>query len=305
MSQILLEARWPGLAAFAFGGVLLCWALLSPRLEPRDLLRWGRGRVEHALVPLVGPRAAPGIAAKALGWAGVACLVGGALSVAAFGVLGVILSPLVALLVGWAVAERAALRRRERLAEQVEGLVQALVAGLAGAEAHAGTLFSLLRRLYRQMEPPLKEEFSFLELVLRGQADLGDALARAAAEAAEKHTRALLELLALVYRDALDSASQRRALQTLLKQMQQDERVRRAVRVESRFGQASQTVVLVLIPAFVVVAAIAGSLLGSEISVTEFYFRTTAGRLIVAGAALVEGLVLWASRRMVRRIRWD
>lgn len=305
MSRILLGAYWPGLALFAVGGVLFSWALLAPRLEPRDLLRWGRGRVEHALVPLVGPRAAPGIAGKALIWAGGAFLLGGALSVAAFGVLGLMLAPLAALLVGWAVAERAALRRRERLAEQVEGLVQALAAGLAGAEAHTGTLFLLLRRLYRQMEPPLKEEFGFLELVLRGQADLGEALPRAAAEAVEKHTRALLELLALIYRDALDQTSQRRALQTLLKRMQQDERVRRAVRVESRFGQASQTVVLVLIPAFVAVAAIAGSLLGSEVSVVEFYFRSTAGRLILVGAALVEGLVVWASRRLVRRVRWD
>ncbi|MGC8874113.1 MAG: hypothetical protein ACP5SI_06650 [Chloroflexia bacterium] len=305
MMQILLNARWPGLALFACGGLLLCWSLLAPQLEPRDLLRWGRGRVEHALVPLAGPRAAPGIAAKALWAAAIAFLLGGLLLVAAFGVLGVMLAPLAALLIGRVVAERAALRRRERLAEQVQGLAQALAAGLAGSEALAGTVFSLLRRLYRQMEPPLKEEFAFLELVLRGQADLGDALPRAAAEAAEKHTRALLELLGLIYRDSLDKASQRRALQTLLRQMQQDERVRRTVRVESRFGQASQAVVLVLIPAFVGVAAIAGSLLGSEFSVADFYFRTMAGRLILAGAALVEGLVVWISRRMVRRVRWD
>gem|GEM_PF-2049479 len=305
MSEILLGQPWPGLALFACGGVLLCWFLLVPHLEPRDLLRWGKGRVEHALVPLVGARATPGIAARALAAAGIVLVLAGVLFAVAFGALGVLPAPLVALLVGWAVAERTALRRRERLAEQVEGLVQALAAGLAGAEARGGTLFSLLRRLYWQIEPPLREELGFLELVVRGQADLGEALSRAATEAAEKHTRALLQLLALIYQESLDVPSQRRALGTLLERMRQDERVRRTVRVESRFGQASQAIVLVLIPAFIVVAAAAGSLLGSEVSVVEFYFRSVAGRLIVVGAALVEGLVVWVSRRMVRRVRWD
>lgn len=305
MERLIVATRWPGLAAFAAGGLLLLWGLLSPQLEPRRMLRWGRGRVEHALVPLVGPQGASALAGKALAAGAIALVAGGILLGLAFGLVGVLLSPLLALLVGWAVAGRAAGRRRERLGEQVQGLAQALAAGLAGEGVSGGTLFTLLRRLYRQMAPPLREEFTFLELVMRGQADLGEVLARAAGEAAEKHSRALLDLLAVIYREALDVPSQRRALQTLLERMRQDEQVRRTVRVESKFGQASQTIVLFLIPAFVVLAAVAGGMLGSQVSVLDFYLRTAAGRLIVAVAVLVEGLVILVSRRMVRQIRWD
>jgi hypothetical protein len=305
LEQLLTAARWPALALFALGGLVLLWRLLAPQLEPRHMLRWGRGRVEQALVPLVGPHAAPGIASAALSAGGVALLAGAVLLLLALGPLGLLLAPPLALGVGWNVANRMVGRRQERLGEQVQGLAQALAAGLSGAEAGGGTVFSLLRRYYRTMVPPLQEEFCFLELVLRGQADLGDALPRAAVPAAHKHLRALLELLAVIYRESLDLAAQRRALGTLLERIRQDEQVRRTVRVESRFGQSSQTIILFLIPAFVVLAALAGTMLGSEVSVLDFYLGTAMGQLIALVAVLVEVVVAVVSRRMVQQIRWE
>jgi len=302
VERLLLIARWPGLAAFLIGGVLLAWRLLMPELAPRDMLRWGRGRVENAMVPLGGPRAAPGLAGTAMTVGAVTLLLGGILLVLAFGPLGLLLAPLLAVVVGWTVAQRRAAQRRERLAEQAMGLAQALAAGLSG---EGSSVFTLLRRSYYQLVPPLKEELYFLELVLRGQADLGESLERAAGEAVEKHVRGLLELLALVYRESLDLEAQRRALRTLLERMRRDDQVYRTVRIESRFGQTSQSIVLFLIPGFVVLAALAGSFLESEVSVSDFYLHTLPGRLILLVALLVEGLVVWVSRRMMRGIRWD
>jgi len=269
------------------------------------MLRWGKGRVEQALLPLVGPHAAPGIADWALAVGGIALVAGGGLLFLALGPLGLLLSPPLALGLGWSVATRRAAQRRERLAEQVQGLAQALAAGLAGERAFGGTVFALLRRAYRQMVPPLREEFAFLELVMRGQADLGDALSRAAANAAEKHLRALLELLVVIYRESLDVHAQRQALRTLLRRIQQDDAVRRTVRIESRFGQSSQTIVLFLIPAFVALSALVSGMLGGQVGVLDFYFGTDIGRLIVVGAIVVEAVVAVVSRRMVQRIRWD
>ena len=305
MEQLLTAARWPALALFALGGLVLMWRLIAPQLEPRRMLRWGRGRVEHALVPLVGPYAAPAIASAALLAGGVALLAGAVLLVLASGPLGLLLAPPLALAVGWSLANRMVSQRQERLGEQVQGLAQALAAGLAGEGTGGGTVMALLRRSYRTMVPPLREEFAFLELVLRGQADLGDALPQAAGTAVHKHQRALLELLAVIYRESLDLAAQRRALGTLLERIRQDEQVRRAVRVESRFGQSSQTIVLFMIPAFVVLAALAGTMLGSEVAVLDFYLGTAPGRLIAVVAVLVEVLVALVSRRMVRQIRWE
>ncbi len=305
MDQLLTTARWPGLALFAVGGLMLLWRLIAPQLEPRQMLRWGRGRVEHALVPLVGPHAAPAIASAALLAGGLALLVGAVLLLLAIGPLGLLLAPPLALGVGWGLANRLASQRQERLGEQVQGLAQALAAGLAGEGAGGVTVFSLLRRVYRTMVPPLQEECAFLELVLRGQADLGDALPQAAATAAHKHLRALLELLAVIYRESLDLAAQRRALGTLLERIRQDEQVRRTVRVESRFGQSSQTIILFMIPAFVVLAAVAGTMLGSDVAVLDFYLGTAPGRLITVVAVLVEVLVALVSRRMVRQVCWE
>lgn len=305
MEQIILVARWPGLVLFMLGALFLFWRLLAPQLEPRRMLRWGRGRVEGSLVPLVGPLAAPGIADAALAAGGSALLVSSALLFIAVGPAGLLLAPPLALLVGWWVAGRQSTRRLERLGEQVQGLAQALAAGLSGAGTSGGTVFALLRRHYDALNRPLKEELQFMELVLRGQADLGESLARAAPAAAQKHLRALLELLVVIYREALDLPAQRKALATLLERLRQDEAVRRTVRIESRFGQSSQTIVLFLIPAFVVLSAAATTMLGAQVSVAEFYLRTAPGRAIALGAVLVEALVAWVSRRMVRRIRWE
>lgn len=305
MEQLVLIARWPGLFAFALGGLLLLWRLLAPQLEPRRLLQWGKGRVEKALVPLVGPHAAPGVADAALAVGGIALLASAVLLVLALGPIGLLLAPLLAFAMAWSVAGRRAGRRQERLAEQVQGLAQALAAGLAGEKVAGGAVFSLLRRCYRQMEPPIQEEFGFMELVLRGQADLGDSLAQAAGVAVQKHLRALLELLTTIYHESLDIEAQRRALGTLLERIRQDDQVRRTVRIESRFGQASQTIILFLIPGFVVLAAVAGTMLGSEVSVLDFYLGTPAGQLIAVVALLVEVLVAVVSRRMVQRIRWE
>lgn len=305
MEELVLAARWPGLAFFALGGLLLLWRLLAPQWEPGEVLRWGKGRVERALVPLAGPHAAPGIADLALAVGGVSLGAGGLLLVLFLGPVGLLVAPPLALGLGWSVATRRAARRRERLSEQIQGLAQTLAAGLAGEKATGGTVFALLRRAYRQMTPPLREEFAFLELVMRGQADFGDALARAAGTAAERHLRALLELLVVIYRESLDVPAQRQALRTLLARIRQDEEVRRTVRVESRFGQTSQSIVLFLIPAFVALAAATGSLLGAQVSVLGFYFGTDVGRAIVLGAVVVEALVAIVSRRMVQRIRWE
>jgi Flp pilus assembly protein TadB len=305
VEQLLIAVRWPGLALFALGGLLLLWRLLAPQLEPRSMLRWARGRVEQALVPLVGPHAAPGVADVALAAGGVALLVSAALLFLAVGAAGLLLAPPLALLVAWWVANRQAGRRRERLSEQVQGLAQALAAGLAGSGAAGGTVFALLRRYYRTMEPPLREEFGFMELVLRGQADLGDSLSQTTGAAVQKHLRALLALLVTIYRESLDVAAQRRALDTLLERLRQDNEVRHTVRIESRFGQSSQTIVLCLIPAFVVLAAAATTMLGAQVSVADFYLRTTPGRVIALGAVLVEGLVAWVSQRMVQRVHWE
>jgi len=144
-----------------------------------------------------------------------------------------------------------------------------------------------------------------LELVMRGQAELGERLERAAGSAAHRHLRALLELLSLIYREALDAAAQRQAFRTLLQRFEQDERVRRTVQVESRFGRTSQAIVLGMIPAFVALSALVGSSLGSEVSTLDFYFGTLPGRAIVVAVLVVEGLVVLLSRRMVRQIRWD
>jgi Flp pilus assembly protein TadB len=305
VEQLLVSVRWPGLALFALGGVLLLWRLLAPQLEPRAMLRWARGRVEQALVPLVGPHAAPGVADTALAAGGVALVAGAAVLFLAVGAAGLLLAPPLALLVGWWVANRQVRRRQERLAEQVQGLAQALAAGLAGSGATGTSAFALLRRSYRTMQPPLQEEFGFMELVLRGQADLGESLSRAAGSAVEKHLRALLALLVTIYRESLDVAAQRRALATLLERLRQDGEVCRTVRIESRFGQSSQAIVLCLIPAFVVLAAAATTMLGAQVSVADFYLRTTPGRVIALGAVLVEALVAWVSQRMVQRVHWE
>jgi Flp pilus assembly protein TadB len=304
MQQFILIARWPGLAAFALGGLLLLWRLLVPQLEPHHLLRWGKGRVEKALIPLVGAYAAPGIADTAILVGGVTLVAAGILLILALGWAGLLLAPLLAMVVGWSVANRQANRRQERLAEQVHGLIQALAAGLTGEGATGGVL-GLLRRSYRQMTAPLREEFGFMELVLRGQADLGESLPRAVQGAADKRLRALFEILNMIYRESLDITAQRRALGTLLERIRQDDAVRRTVRIESRFGQTSQTIVLFLIPGFVVLSAVAGSALGSQVSVVDFYLRTLPGRFIVGLALLVEGLVVVISRRLMKRIRWD
>jgi Flp pilus assembly protein TadB len=237
--------------------------------------------------------------------AGIVLVLSGVLLVWAMGPLGMLLAPFVALGAGWSVANRRANRRRERLREQVQGLSQALSAGLIGEGVTGGTIFTLLRRFYRLMDPPLREEFAFLELVLRGQADLGESLGEAANSAVDKNVRALLELLGVIYRESLDIPVQRRALRTLLERIRQEDQVRRSVRVESRFGQLSQTIVLFLIPGFVVLAIVAGKALGGQVSVLHFYFRTLPGRLIVLAAVVVEGIVMWLSRRMLRRIRWE
>jgi hypothetical protein len=52
-------------------------------------------------------------------------------------------------------------------------------------------------------------------------------------------------------------------------------------------------------------AAVATTMLGAQISVADFYLRTTPGRVIALGVVLVEGLVAWVSRQMVRRIHWE
>jgi len=305
VEQLLTAARWPALVLFAVGGLLLLWRLLAPQLEPRAMLRWARGRVEQALVPLVGPTAAPGVADAALTAGGIVFVVGAIILFLAVGPAGLLLAPPLALLVGWWVADRQAGRRRERLNEQVYGLAQALAAGLSGSTATGTGVFTLLRRHYRLLTPPLQEELGFMELVLRGQADLGEALTQAAEAAVEKHLRALLALLNTIYRESLDVPAQRQALDTLLQRLRQDDQVRRTVRIESRFGQSSQTIVLVLIPAFVILSAVATTMLGAEVSVAEFYLRTTPGRLIALGVVVVEGLVAWVSRRMVRQIHWE
>ncbi len=305
MEQLLLTARWPALALFVLGGLILAWRLLSPQLEPRQMLRWGRGRVEQAMVWLVGPVAAPAVAGAALASGGVALVLGGGLLLLALGPLGLLFSPLLALGVGQEVAARMARKRMERLSEQVQGLTQALSAGLAGQGVGSGTLFALLRRYYHTLKPPLREELAFLELVMRGQADLGERLSQVAGTAVHKGLRALLELLSLIYREALDVPAQRRALRILLERLDQGERVRRTVQVESRYGQTSQTVVLFLIPAFAALSAVVGSVLESGVSVLDFYFGTLPGRAIVAVVLLVEGLVVVTSRRMLRQIRWD
>jgi hypothetical protein len=305
VERLLVAVRWPGLTLFALGGLLLLWRLLAPQLEPRHMLRWARGRVEQALVPLVGPHAAPGVADMALTAGGVALVAGGGLLFLGVGAAGLLLAPPLALLVGWWVANRQATRRRERLGEQVQGLAQALAAGLAGGTAAGTTVFALLRRHYRATVPPLQEELGFMELVLRGQADLGDSLSKAADAAVDKHLRALLALLVTIYRESLDLAAQRRALGTLLERLRQDDQVHRAVRIESRFGQSSQTIVLLLIPAFVLLSAAATTMLGAQVSVADFYLRSTPGRIIALGALLVEALVAWVSRRMVQRIHWE
>lgn len=301
----LLTLRWPALALFFLGGLILIWRLLSPQLEPRQMLRWGRGRVEQAMIALVGPVAAPAVAGAALAAAGVALAAGGGLLFLALGPLGLLLSPFLAWGVGQETAARISRKRMERLSEQVQGLTQALSAGLAGQGAGSGTVFTLLRRYYHTLEPPLREELAFLELVMRGQADLGERLGKAAGAAVHKGLRALLELLSFIYREALDVPSQRRALRILLERLDQAERVRRAVRVESRYGQTSQTVVLFLIPSFAFLSAIVGSVLGGPVSITDFYFGTLPGRAIVVAVLLVEGLVVLLSRRMLRQIRWD
>lgn len=305
MEQLLLTARWPALALFVLGGLILAWRLLAPQLEPRQMLRWGRGRVEQAMVWLVGPVAAPAVAGAALASGGAALVVGGGLLLLALGPLGLFFSPLLALGVGQEVAAQMARKRMERLSEQVQGLTQALSAGLAGQGVGSGTLFALLRRYYHTLKPPLREELAFLELVMRGQADLGERLSQAAGTAVHKGLRALLELLSLIYREALDVPSQRRALRILLERLDQGERVRRTVQVESRYGQTSQTIVLFLIPAFAALSAVVGSVLESGVSVLDFYFGTLPGRAIVAVVLLVEGLVVVTSRRMLRQIRWD
>ncbi len=305
MEQLLLTARWPALALFVLGGLILAWRLLSPQLEPRQMLRWGRGRVEQAMVWLVGPVAAPAVAGAALVSGGATLVIGGSLLLLALGPLGLLFSPLLALGVGQEVAARMARKRMERLSEQVQGLSQALSAGLAGQGVGSGTLFALLRRYYHTLKPPLREELAFLELVMRGQADLGERLSQAAGTAVHKGLRALLELLSLIYREALDVPAQRRALRILLERLDQGERVRRTVQVESRYGQTSQTVVLFLIPAFAALSAVVGSVLESGVSVLDFYFGTLPGRAIVAVVLLVEGLVVVTSRRMLRQIRWD
>ncbi len=301
----LLSARWPALALFLLGGLLLAWRLLMPQLEPRQMLRWGRGRVEQAMVSLVGPAAAPAVASAALASGGTTLLIGGGFLLLALGPLGLLVSPFLALGVGQEVAARMARKRMERLSEQVQGLTQALSAGLAGQGVGSGTVFTLLRRYYHTLEPPLREELAFLELVMRGQAELGERLSQAAGSAVHKGLRALLELLALIYREALDVSAQRRALRILLERLDQGERVRRTVRVESRYGQTSQTVVLFLIPAFAVLSAIVGNVLGSEVSVLNFYFGTLPGRAIVVAVFLVEALVVAVSRLMLGQIRWD
>lgn len=305
MQQLVLNLRWPALILLAVGSLLLLWRLLAPRLEPRAMLRWARGRVEQALVPLVGSSGAPGVADTALISGGGTLLLAAVLLFAAVGPTGFLLAPPLALLAGWWIADRQAGRRRERLSEQVYGLAQALAAGLAGNQGTGTTVFTLLRRHYRTLAPPLQDELRFMELVLRGQADLGEVLACAADEAVEKHLRSLLALLNTIYRESLDVPAQRRALGTFLERLRQDEQVRRTVRIESRFGQSSQTIVLLLIPAFVVLSAIATSMLGAEISVVEFYLRTTPGRMIALGVMVVEGLVAWVSRRMVQRVQWE
>lgn len=301
----LLTARWPALVLFLLGGLLLVWRFLAPQLEPRQMLRWGRGRVEQAMVSLVGPVAAPAVAGAALAAGGAALAAGGALLFLALGPLGLLLSPFLALGVGQEVAGRMARRRMERLSEQVQGLAQALSAGLAGQGTGSGTVFTLLRRYYHTLEAPLREELAFLELVVRGQAELGERLSQAASAAVHQGLRALLELLALIYREALDVSAQRRALRILLERLDQGERVRRTVRIESRYGQTSQTIVLFLIPAFAILSAIVGSVLGSPVSVLDFYLGTLPGRAIVVAVLLVEGVVVVVSRRMVRQIHWE
>lgn len=301
----LLTARWPALVLFLLGGLLLVWRFLAPQLEPRQMLRWGRGRVEQAMVSLVGPVAAPTVAGAALAAGGAALAAGGALLFLALGPLGLLLSPFLALGMGQEVAGRMARRRMERLSEQVQGLAQALSAGLAGQGTGSGTVFTLLRRYYHTLEAPLREELAFLELVMRGQAELGERLSQAASAAVHQGLRALLELLALIYREALDVSAQRRALRILLERLDQGERVRRTVRVESRYGQTSQTIVLFLIPAFAILSAIVGSVLGSPVSVLDFYLGTLPGRAIVVAVLLVEGVVVVVSRRMVRQIHWE
>lgn len=301
----LLTARWPALVLFLLGGLLLVWRFLAPQLEPRQMLRWGRGRVEQAMVSLVGPVAAPTVAGAALAAGGAALAAGGALLFLALGPLGLLLSPFLALGVGQEVASQMARRRMERLSEQVQGLAQALSAGLAGQGTGSGTVFTLLRRYYHTLEAPLREELAFLELVMRGQAELGERLEQAAGSAVHQGLRALLELLALIYREALDVSAQRRALRILLERLDQGERVRRTVRVESRYGQTSQTIVLFLIPAFAILSAIVGSVLGSPVSVLDFYLGTLPGRAIVVAVLLVEGVVVVVSRRMVRQIHWE
>ncbi len=305
MEGIFLEIRWPWFLLFALGGLLLAWQLLAPRLEPRQMLRWGRGRVEQAMVQMVGPLAAPSIASAALTAGGAALVLGSALLWLILGPLALLLSPFLALAVGQGVAERLARARVERLSEQVQGLVQAFSAGLAGQEVGGGTVFALLRRAYYTLEPPLREELAFLELVMRGQAELGERLRQAAQTAAHKHLRALLEVLTMIYRESLDVSAQRRALRTLLQRFDQDERVRQTVRVESRFGQTSQTIILLMIPAFVVLSAVVGSAMGGEVAPLDFYLSTLPGRVIVVGVVLIEGLVAWLSRRMMRSIRWE
>jgi hypothetical protein len=305
MEALVLAARWPGLLLFSLGGLLLAWRLLAPELEPRQMLRWGRGRVEQAMVQMVGPVAAPAVAGAALAAGGVTLALGGVLLVLALGPLGLLVAPFLALWAGQGVAGRLAGRRMERLSEQVRGLTQALSAGLSGRGVGSGTVFTLLRRYYHTLEAPLREELAFLELVMRGQAELGERLERAAGSAAHRHLRALLELLSLIYREALDAAAQRQAFRTLLQRFEQDERVRRTVQVESRFGRTSQAIVLGMIPAFVALSALVGSSLGSEVSTLDFYFGTLPGRAIVVAVLVVEGLVVLLSRRMVRQIRWD
>ncbi len=304
MNDLLLSARWPGLVTFALGGVLLLWRLLDPQLEPRHLLRWGRGRVEKALLPMVGPHAAPEVAGQALLIGGLGFLLGGGLLGLLLGPIGIAAGLLLAWAVAWTVANRRVAQRNERLSEQVQGLVQALAAGLTGREAPGGTM-ALLRRTYRQTSDPLREELGFMELVLRGQADLGQALSRAAGEAVHPHLRLLLEILDLIYREALDLPAQRRAVRSLLERIRQEEQIRRTVRIESRFGQTSQRIVLLLIPGFVLLAALAGSAMEIQISVMDFYLHTLPGQLILGLVVLVEAVVMWVSRRFMQRIRWD
>ena len=88
MESLILASRWPGLVLLVLGGLLLSWRLLAPELEPKKLLRRGRGRFERALVPLVGTQAAPEVAGAALTAGGIALLTSALLLALALGPVG-------------------------------------------------------------------------------------------------------------------------------------------------------------------------------------------------------------------------